>query len=85
MGLLNSTVSKKKTYHTWKVENIVLVFFVLFLNHFKALVCSKFHHKKQTNKKKKKKKQLELLSCSKYWQFLCLLQKISGSTLHISQ
>lgn len=52
MGLLNSTVSTKKAYHTWKVRNIVCFFEK---NHFKALVCSKFHHKKQTNKKKKKK------------------------------
>lgn len=73
MGLLNSTVSKKKTYHTWKVTNIV--YFFLEKNQFKALVCSKFHHKKQTNKKKKKKNQLELLSCSKHWQFLCLLYR----------
>lgn len=69
MGLLNSTVSKKKTYHTWKVENIVFCFF---LNHFKALV---FTTKNKLTKRKRKQKQLELLSCSKYWQFLCLLQK----------
>lgn len=69
MGLLNSTVSKKKTYHTWKVENIVVCFF---LNHFKALV---FTTKNKLTKRKRKQKQLELLSCSKYWQFLCLLQK----------
>lgn len=34
----------------------VVLGLLFFLNHFKALVCSKFHHKKQTNKKKKKKK-----------------------------
>lgn len=49
---LNSTVSKKKTSYMESGKYC----FVLFLNHFKALVCSKFHHKKQTNKKKKKKK-----------------------------
>lgn len=41
----------------------------------KLLFVLNFTTKNKLTKRKRKKKQLELLSCSKYWQFLCLLQK----------
>lgn len=53
MGLLNSTVSTKKAYHTWKVRNIVWVFLKKIT--LKLLFVLNFTTKNKLTKRKRKK------------------------------